>query len=104
MTVKPARREIAKRICTELGKQTPWHVTGYYPAYRESSPPTPVSTLEIATLIGKEEGLDFVYLGNVPGHPYEHTYCPKCGELLIKRDGFSHSFTTSETENVQNVP
>jgi pyruvate formate lyase activating enzyme len=34
------------------------------------------------------EGVEFVYTGNVPGHPYENTYCPDCGELLIERYGF----------------
>jgi len=51
-------------------------------------PPTPVSTLERAASIAKEEGLEFVYLGNVPGHEYENTYCPDCGELLVKRTGY----------------
>jgi len=49
---------------------------------------TPVEILERALGIGKEEGLNYVYLGNVPGHPYENTYCPSCGALLIKRYGF----------------
>jgi pyruvate formate lyase activating enzyme len=46
-------------------------------------------TLEWAHDIGREEGLGFVYLGNVLGHPYENTYCPECGELLIQRWGLS---------------
>ncbi len=80
-------RSIARRIATELGVDTPWHVTAYYPAYLFNAPPTPVSTLERAYHIGREEGLRFVYLGNVPGHPYENTYCPRCGALLIQRFG-----------------
>jgi len=53
-------------------------------------PPTPLPTLERAHDIGREEGLDFVYLGNVLGHraenlAYENTYCPGCGEMLIRR-------------------
>ncbi len=80
-------RTIARRITTELGKDTPWHVTAYYPAYLFNAPPTPVSTLERAYQIGREEGLRFVYLGNVPGHPYENTYCPSCSALLIQRFG-----------------
>ncbi|MFB0559351.1 MAG: AmmeMemoRadiSam system radical SAM enzyme [Dehalococcoidales bacterium] len=84
---------IARRIKGELGDDTPWHVNGYYPAYRFSSelyvPPTPVSTLEKVRNIGKAEGLKYVYAGNVPGHPYEHTYCPGCNQLLIERCGFS---------------
>ncbi len=80
-------RSIARRIATELGVDTPWHVTAYYPAYLFHAPPTPVSTLERAYRIGREEGLRFVYMGNVPGHPYENTYCPQCGALLIQRFG-----------------
>ena len=80
-------REIAKRIANELGQDTPWHLSAYYPAYLFNAPPTPVRTLERAYQIGREEGLKFVYLGNVPGHPYENTYCPRCGALLIQRYG-----------------
>jgi len=84
---------IAQRIKRELGDDTPWHVTGYYPAYKFRSesyvPPTPVSTLEKAREIGKAEGLKYVYAGNVPGHPYENTYCPSCNQSLIERYGFN---------------
>ncbi len=84
---------IAQRIKEELGAATPWHVTGYYPAYKFRNelyiPPTPVSTLDKARGIGKAEGLKFVYVGNVPGHRYENTYCPKCNQSLIERYGFS---------------
>ncbi|MGB2841527.1 MAG: radical SAM protein [Halobacteriota archaeon] len=64
-----------------------------YPAYRSQElglyeGRTPVETLERAWEIGKEEGLNYVYIGNVPGHPYENTYCPRCGARLIKRYGF----------------
>ena len=80
-------RGIAARIRDELGAEIPWHVTGYYPAYRFRQPPTPVAILEKGWCIGKEEGLAFVYLGNVLGHPLENTYCPECNELLIQRYG-----------------
>jgi len=86
-------RNIASRIKNELGSTTPWHVTGYYPAYKFRDellvPPTPITTLEKVRDIGKEAGLKYVYLGNIPGHPYENTYCPNCNELLIERYGFS---------------
>jgi len=49
------------------------------------------SALEKAREIGREEGLNYVYVGNLPGHPFENTYCPNCEELLIKRYGFSVS-------------
>jgi pyruvate formate lyase activating enzyme len=81
-------REIAQRVATELGRHTPWHVAGYYPAWRFTVPATPVATLERAWQIGKEAGLEFVYLGNLPGHRYDNTYCPACGTLLIRRLGF----------------
>lgn len=83
---------IARRIKMELGDDIPWHFTGYYPAYkfREESyvPPTPVTTLEKARAIAIAEGLKFVYIGNVPSHTYENTYCPKCQQSLIERYGF----------------
>ena len=82
-------RDIAGRIHEELGADTPWHCSGYYPAYKFTAPPTPLQTLERACDIGSDEGLDFVYLGNVLGHRYENTYCPGCGELLIRRWGLS---------------
>jgi len=84
---------IARRIKKELGSDLPWHVTGYYPAYKFGSElyvsPTPVSILEKARSIGKAEGLKYVYVGNVPGHPYENTYCPGCQQSLIERYGSS---------------
>ena len=79
---------IAARIVDELGPEVPWHVSGYYPAYRFTVPPTPLRTLERAWHIGREAGLDFVYVGNVPGHRYEDTYCPQCSTPLIERRGF----------------
>jgi len=86
-------RGIARRIRRELGEDTPWHVTRYYPAHRALEfglfdGRTPIEALEKAHGIGKEEGLNYVYIGNVPGHELENTYCHNCGELLIKRFGF----------------
>jgi pyruvate formate lyase activating enzyme len=79
-------RGIASWIKKDLGPETPWHVTRFYPCLELSHlPPTPISALEKAQSIGKEEGLQYVYLGNVPGHEGENTYCPVCGELLIER-------------------
>ncbi len=81
-------RGIAKRVYGDLGDSVPWHATRYHPDYEFTAPRTPVPTLEKAYMIGKEEGLKYVYLGNVPGHKWENTYCPSCGELLIKRSIF----------------
>jgi len=69
----------------------PWRVTAYHPEYKMSEPgPTPVSTLLRAVEIGRKAGLYFIYAGNLPGlvGEEEHTRCPDCGELLIKRYGF----------------
>jgi pyruvate formate lyase activating enzyme len=51
-------------------------------------PSTPVLTLEKHYDAAKAEGLRYVYIGNVPGHPAESTYCPGCGKVLIKRLGY----------------
>lgn len=80
-------RGIARRIAAELGPGVPWHVNAYYPAYRFHAPPTPLGTLERAWQIGREEGLDYVYVGNVPNHPKQHTTCPNCGTGLVERAG-----------------
>jgi pyruvate formate lyase activating enzyme len=80
---------IAGRIVRELGAYTPWHLTRYHPAYQFDAPPTPVSTLEQARSVGREIGLRFVYVGNVPGHFGENTYCPQCGRMLVQRWGAS---------------
>ncbi len=81
-------RGIAQRIVSDLGRDVPWHVTGYYPAYQFSAPPTPRRILESAWQIGKSAGLEFVYVGNVRAHDYDNTFCPQCGTLLIRRSGF----------------
>jgi pyruvate formate lyase activating enzyme len=82
-------RNLAKWICGELGELTPWHVTRSYPQYdMMDMRPTPVATLERAYSIGKEAGLRFVYLGNVPGHEKENTTCYSCGKTMIERWGY----------------
>jgi pyruvate formate lyase activating enzyme len=82
-------RELASWIKTNLGADTPLHFSRFYPQYLlQNLPPTPQKTLELAYDISKAEGLNFVYLGNLPGHPAESTYCPQCGEVVIERAGF----------------
>jgi len=76
---------IARRIVADLGHDTPWHLSRYYPAYHFTAPPTPIVTLERARAIGLQAGLRYVYLGNVPAHPGEHTSCPHCGAILVRR-------------------
>lgn len=83
-------RQLAAWIRDELGELTPWHVTRFYPEYRlRNIPATPVSSLERACKIGKNAGLKFVYLGNVPGNEFENTRCYQCGKIVIKRSGYN---------------
>ena len=82
-------KDIATWIRNDLGELTPWHVTRFHPMYNLNYlPSTPVSTLEKAYHIGKEAGLKFVYVGNVPGHEYENTVCYSCGKLIVRRVGY----------------
>ena len=83
-------RSIARFIGNDLGPETPWHVSAFYPTYKLlDAPRTPPATLERARDIGIEEGLRYVYVGNVPGLEGEDTYCPSCKEHLIVREGFT---------------
>ena len=80
-------KQIAEFIA-DIDKGIPWHVTAFYPTYKlNDAPPTPLSTLKLAYQIGKDEGLQYVYQGNV-GHG-ENTYCPSCGKLVVKREYFN---------------
>lgn len=80
---------IAKFIKENLGIDTPWHVTAFYPTYKlTSASPTPVKTLKKAREIGLSEGLNYVYTGNIPGEEGESTFCPSCKKKIIERIGF----------------
>jgi pyruvate formate lyase activating enzyme len=81
---------LASWIRDNLGEDTPLHFTRFHPDYlMRDYPPTPVSTLERHYETARNAGLNFVYIGNVPGHPFENTYCPNCGRELVRRFGFS---------------
>lgn len=81
-----AIREMARWVRDEAGPDVPLHFSRFQPMYLvKSLPPTPVSTLEKARAVALEQGLRYVYIGNVPGHPAENTACPGCGKTLIER-------------------
>ncbi|MFQ6124186.1 MAG: AmmeMemoRadiSam system radical SAM enzyme [Candidatus Heimdallarchaeota archaeon] len=81
--------ELIDWIIVNLGPETPTHFSRFSPHYKmRKLPLTPVETLEKAYYLAKEKGLHYVYLGNVPGHHGNHTYCPNCGIRLIARFGF----------------
>jgi len=78
-------RWIVDRHLKSVGPETPLHFTRYSPAYKFDNPPTRVEALERAYALARKEGVLYVYVGNVDGHKYESTYCPSCGERLIRR-------------------
>ncbi len=82
-------RDIAKFI-KSLSPYIPWHVTAFHPDYKMlEKARTPFKKILRAREIGFEEGLKFVYGGNIGGAPeIESTYCPECGKLLVRRDIF----------------
>jgi pyruvate formate lyase activating enzyme len=83
-------RALAQWIKANLGPDVPLHFTQFHPEYLlKHLPVTPVSTLERAKAIADAEGLHFVYIGNVPGHPAQNTYCPQCRKIVVERAGFT---------------
>ncbi|MBQ3719364.1 MAG: AmmeMemoRadiSam system radical SAM enzyme [Methanomicrobium sp.] len=82
-------RGLCEWVCSNIGENTPIHFTRFHPDYELTNlPATPLATLEKAYSIAKDAGLKYPYLGNVAGHAGCDTFCPKCGALLIKRDGY----------------
>ena len=80
---------LAAWVTGELGPDVPIHFTRFHPDYQLMNlPPTPVSTLERARNIAMARGIRYAYVGNVPGHPGNHTYCPSCRKAVIMRENF----------------
>ncbi len=80
-----ALRDLIQHHQDAVGAETPLHFTRYHPAHQMRARPTAIGTLEHAYDLARQAGLWYPYLGNVPGHPGENTYCPSCGQLLIER-------------------
>jgi pyruvate formate lyase activating enzyme len=81
---------LARWVKSDLGLDVPVHFTRFHPEYLlKNLPPTPLETLERAKAIADAEGLHYVYIGNVPGHPAENTYCPKCHKVVVERVGYT---------------
>ena len=83
--------QIANFIANELGTDTPWHLSKFSPEISwklKNIESTGEDMIYEAYEIGKEAGLKYIYLGNMPGDQKENTYCPKCGELAIRRFGY----------------
>ena len=76
-------------VMGELGPDVPIHFTAFHPDYQLLNlPPTPVATLERARALALSKGIHYPFVGNVPDHPGNNTYCPACGKIVIKRQGF----------------
>jgi pyruvate formate lyase activating enzyme len=81
--------ELAKFVVGEAGPDVPVHFTRFHPDYQlPNLSPTPVETLEKARDLARAQGLRYAYVGNVPGHAGNSTYCPKCGKQVIERSHF----------------
>jgi pyruvate formate lyase activating enzyme len=82
-------KALARWLANEAGPDVPVHFTRFHPDYQlRNLPPTPVETLERARDIARDAGLRYAYVGNVPGHRGNHTYCPSCGAAVIERTNF----------------
>jgi len=82
-------QEMCRWIKENLGADTPIHFNRFFPSHKLTNlPPTPVETLEAAREIALKQGLKFVYVGNVPGHKYNSTFCPHCGKVVLERVHF----------------
>jgi len=88
---KPAQvKRLIEWVKKNLGAGTPIHFTRFWPAHMmKGIKATPVKTLDMAYETAKKMGMRYPYVGNVPGHDGESTYCPKCGKVMIERKGNS---------------
>ena len=83
-------RELASWVRSHIGQDTPLHILRFYPNYELIDLPlTSLATIARGVEVAREEGLRYVYAGNVSGHDGENTNCPKCGKLLIRRHSFN---------------
>jgi len=87
-------KEMLKAMCNWLVtngfENSPLHFSRYYPMYKmQTIGPTPLETLVLAREIAIEEGMNYVYIGNVNEIDGENTFCPSCHKLLVRRNGFS---------------
>jgi pyruvate formate lyase activating enzyme len=82
-------REMTRWMLQNLGPDTPLHLSRFSPRYRlKNLPPTPEETLERLAEVAREQGLRYVYVGNVFGAAGQSTFCPHCHKLLVERRGY----------------
>jgi pyruvate formate lyase activating enzyme len=83
-------KELVRFIISDLGPETPWHVSRFFPQYKERAlPPTDIQALQDVWKMGTDEGLYYVYIGNVPWTQGEQTLCPDCSTVLVNRSRYT---------------
>jgi pyruvate formate lyase activating enzyme len=83
-------KALVEWVLDALGPDVPLHFSRFHPDYQLTHlPPTPIETMEKARQTALDAGIHYVYLGNVPGHEGNHTFCPTCGELIVERAGMA---------------
>ncbi len=92
-------KQIAEFI-SSIDKNIPWHTSAFFPMHKMTNI-SPTSTKEIinAINIGKDAGLKYIYAGNIRETNFESTFCPKCKNLLIKRNGYNTEIIGLHKEN-----
>ncbi|HOC96602.1 MAG TPA: AmmeMemoRadiSam system radical SAM enzyme [bacterium] len=84
--------DISKFIIDNLGDNTPWHLSRFSPEISwklKDLKETDIKTLELGYNIGKRQGLNYIYIGNIYDTDMENTYCPKCNTIIVKRLGYN---------------
>jgi len=95
-----AASNLSRWVYDHLGPDTPMHFLRFHPDYKLMHlPSTPVETLEAHWKVAKDAGMRYVYIGNVPGHPYENTFCPGCGSIVIGRVGYDITLWKLDEQN-----
>jgi pyruvate formate lyase activating enzyme len=93
-------RQLARYLVDHLGPDVPLHLSRFFPMHKfQHLPPTPVETLIKARELSVEEGVKYVFVGNVRGGGYEDTICPKCGKPVVTRSGYSITSWHLDDEN-----
>lgn len=82
--------QLTSFLVKEIGTDTPWHISRFHPDYKMGNvPATNGDSLTAAYRMGREKGLKYVYIGNMPGMDMQHTICSRCGAQVINRSGFA---------------
>ncbi len=82
-------KQMVEWILSTLGPMHPLHFLRFFPHYRLNRlRPTPEDVLTRFRQTAMDMGMKYVYVGNVPEHEGNHTYCHACGKLVVERKGY----------------